>query len=513
MRNMQRFAPIGLIIAGLAVIAAIGLFIVQRSFNLPIQISLGVIIIGLAVYVLLDPEAARVALTRRQARYGSNALLMSVAFIGILVVVNFLVSSHSKQWDLTEDKQNSLTDESVKTLESLKSPVMAYAYYTANMSPQTASDLLQNYKTKGNGKFDYKVVDPNANPVQAQQDKVTKDGTIVFKMNNREEQITSATEQDITGALVRLANPGKRVVYFLSGNGEYVTDTTADTNYSDVGTALGAKNYTVSTLNLLATPKIPSDALAIIIAGPTKPLSQQEVDLIKAYQDKGGSLVYLAEPRPVTQFGTADDPMVTYLAKTWGIQLDEDMIIDPSSQQLAVAVSQRFGNSPITQKMYTLALVLPSARSVRVGTAPANTTLDPLAYSSDAAWGETDYNSITQNQVSKDAKTDIIGPVTLAVSGTNATTNARVLVVGDSDFASSKAYSSYGNSDFILNGIDWAAQQDNLISLTPRQPIQRFLITPQRYTMGLILLGSVFVLPGLVLVMGITVWLQRRRRG
>lgn len=513
MNNLRRFAPIGLYLSGLAIIAAIGLYIVQHSFTLAIQISLGVIVIGLAVFVLLDPQGAREALTRRQARYGSNAVLMSVAFIGILVVVNFFVSGHSKQWDLTEDKQNSLTDESVKTLESLKSPVMAYAYYTANMSPQTASDLLQNYKAKGNGKFDYKIVDPNANPIQAQQDKVTKDGTLVFKMDNRQEQVTSATEQDITSALVRLANPGKRVVYFLTGNGEYVTDTTTDSNYSNVVTALGAKNYTVSPLNLLATPKIPADALAIIVAGPTKPLSQQEVDLIKAYQDKGGSLVYLAEPRPVTQFGTADDPMLSYLAKNWGIQLDEDMIIDPSSQQLAIAVSQRFGNSPITQNMYSLALVMPSARSVRAGTAPANVTLTPLAYSSDAAWGETDYASITQNNITKDPSKDIIGPVTLAVSGANSTTNARVLVVGDSDFASSKAYSSYGNSDFILNGIDWSAQQDNLISLTPRQPIQRFLIAPQRYTMGLILLGSVFILPGLVLVTGVTVWLQRRRRG
>lgn len=513
MRNLKRFAPIGLYLAGLAAIAAIGFFIVQRSFSLPIQISLGLILIGLALFVLLNPEGAREALTGRQARYGSNALLMSVAFIGILVVVNFLISSHSKQWDLTEDKQNSLTDESVKTLQSLKTPVLANAYFTANTSSATTTTLLQNYKNKSNGKFDYKVIDPNANPIQAQQDKVTKDGTIVLKMDNRQEQVTFATEQDITSALVRLANPGKRVVYFLTGNGEYVTDTSSDSNYSDVSTALTAKNYTVSSLNLLATPKIPADALAIIVAGPTKPLSQQEVDLIKAYQDKGGSLVYLAEPRPVTQFGTADDPMATYLEKTWGIKLNEDVIIDPTSQQPIVAISQRFGDSPITQKMYTLALVMPSARSLSEMTPPQSVTLTPLAYTSNSAWGETDYASITANKVTQDPSKDHMGPVILSVSGANSTTNARVLVVGDSDFASSKGYTSYGNSDFILNGIDWAAQQDNLISLTPRQPIQRFLVTPQRYTMGLILLGSVFVLPGLVLVAGISTWLQRRRRG
>jgi ABC-type uncharacterized transport system involved in gliding motility auxiliary subunit len=64
-----------------------------------------------------------------------------------------------------------------------------------------------------------------------------------------------------------------------------------------------------------------------------------------------------------------------------------------------------------------------------------------------------------------------------------------------------------------LNGIDWAAAQDNLISLTPHEQTQRFLAAPQTYTFGLILLGSVFLLPGLVLLTGVTVWLQRRRRG
>jgi hypothetical protein len=33
------------------------------------------------------------------------------------------------------------------------------------------------------------------------------------------------------------------------------------------------------------------------------------------------------------------------------------------------------------------------------------------------------------------------------------------------------------------------------------------------YTIGLILLGSVFILPGLVILTGVTVWIQRRRRG
>jgi ABC-type uncharacterized transport system involved in gliding motility auxiliary subunit len=513
MRDLRRFAPYTLLLSLIAAITAGLLFIVQKSFTLPIQISLGVIVIGLALFVLLDPQGTREALTGRQARYGSNALLMSLAFIGIIIVVNYLVSGHSKQWDLTEDQQNSLTTETINTLASLKSPVKAEAFFTANTSGETARNMLMNFKSNSQGKFDFEFVDPNANPILAQQDNITRDGTIVLKMDNRQEQVTSVSEEDLTGALVRLANPGKRSVYFLTGHGEYGFDSTSDSNYSQLRTALTAKNYTVNTLNLLATPKIPEDALAIIIAGPTKPLAQSEIDLIKAYQEKGGSLVYLAEPRPVTEFGDAPDPMAAYLNEAWGIGLDEDLVVDMSSNQALVAISQSFGSHAITQKMTTKAIVLPSARSVEVEKTPANITLTKLAETSNMAWGETDYQSIQNQKVKADQGKDIMGPVNLAVAGENSTTHARVLVVGDSDFASSKAYSSYGNSDFILNGLDWAAAQDNLISLTPRQPTERFLAPPQTYTFGLILLGSVFLLPGLVVLTGVTVWLQRRRRG
>lgn len=512
-RDIRRFAPFGLYISGLAAIITIGLAIVLRSFTLPVQISAGFIIIGLALYVLLDPRGTREALMGRQARYGSNALLMTLAVIGIVIVVNFLVSTHSKQWDLTEDQQNSLTAESIKTLESLKSPVKANAFYTPNTNSDTANTLLQNFKNKSGGKFDYQFINPETNPILAQQEKVVKDGTIVLTMDNRQEQVSFASEEEITSALVRLDNPGKRVLYFLTGHGEYVTDTSNQNNYNAVDLTLTAKNYTVNTLNLLSTGKIPEDALALVVAGPTKPLSQQEVDLIKAYQEKGGSLIYLTEPRPVTQFGDQPDPLETYLQTTWGIILNNDVIIDKTSSQAIVAVSQRFGSHPITQKMNTLAIVLPTARSIAVGSAPSGVDLTPLAFTAESAYGETDFEALKNNQTQFDQGKDIPGPLTLAVAGQNNNNKARVVVIGDSDFAGTQGFTSYGNSDFILNSLDWAAAQDNLISLNPRQPIQRFFAPLQQTTMGLILLGSIFLLPGLVLLMGIAVWVQRRSRG
>ena len=156
-------------------------------------------------------------------------------------------------------------------------------FFTKNYPTDYARTQLQDYKNNSNGKFDFKFVDPDADPVSAQAAKITQDGTIVFQMKGRQEQVTSPTEQEMTSALVRLSNPGPRSVYFLTGHGEHDPQGSGDQAYSKAKQALETKNYTVNILNLLATPKIPEDALAIIIAGPQKPVSENEVKLLEDY--------------------------------------------------------------------------------------------------------------------------------------------------------------------------------------------------------------------------------------
>src|SRR5690606_10903916 len=94
-----------------------------------------------------------------------------------------------------------------------------------------------------------------------------------------------------------------------------------------------SKNYTVNTLNLLTNNSIPEDAEVIVIAGPQKPLSQAEVNLLKAFVDGGGSLVVMQEPTVLTDFGDARDPLAEYLSEDWGITLNNDIILDFTSTQ------------------------------------------------------------------------------------------------------------------------------------------------------------------------------------
>ena len=523
-----RFAFIGLILAGLGCLgtalfalvqgtAKLGLYTPANATTLPrwTAISAGVLVLGIAVYCILNPDAVRRFISGRQARYGSNALIMSLAFVGILIVVNVLIYQNPKTWDWTEGKQHTLAPQSLQALNTLPAKVTAIAFFSPQTSTETARQLLADFQSGGKGKFDFRFVDPNSDPLLARQYGVTGDGQIVLTMGKATETASGADETSITEALVRLISPESRAVYFLTGHGE------PDINGTDTGAlsrareTLTSKNYTVKTLNLAADNKIPTDAKAIVIAGPQNPLLDSEVALLKAYVEKGGSLLILEDPTPFTKIGTGPDPLASYLQADWGITLDNDVVIDLTSSQPFNAISSSYSTSaPITQHMTTVT-IMPQARSVSIAkTLPSAETAVPLIMTGANSWGETNLASLQSNQqVSFDPATDVAGPVNLGVSASNAQTGGRVVVFGNSVFATDKGFDAYANGDIFMNSVDWAAQQTNLINITPRTPVARVFNAPTQLQFIAILLGSVILIPGLIVAAVISNSIARRRRG
>jgi len=106
----QRYAPLALALALVGLAVAFGGYIVYRAFAPVVTVSLTWTVLLLALYVFLVPEKVQSALTGRQARYGSNALILSLAFIGILAVINYvgyqLYSDEGRKnvWGNTKEK-------------------------------------------------------------------------------------------------------------------------------------------------------------------------------------------------------------------------------------------------------------------------------------------------------------------------------------------------------------------------------------------------------------------------
>jgi gliding motility-associatede transport system auxiliary component len=87
---------------------------------------------------------------------------------------------------------------------------------------------------------------------------------------------------------------------------------------------------------------------------------------------------------------------------------------------------------------------------------------------------------------------------------------ARLVVVGTADFASNQFLNAQGNRDFFLNVVSWLAEQEDMISIRPKETKQSPVVLTSAQS-GIVLWLPLAVLPGAVLFCGIVVVLQRRR--
>ena len=524
--NKSRYAVIGLWISILSLIALIvagamkayettGLYTPVDLTLLPRLLwgSIAGIFIGLGIFALLDPNRVRSFLTGRQAKYGSNALITSIAFIAVLILGNVLAYQNPVPLDWTEEKRNTLAPESVEALEALPQPVKATAFFSSRFNTDGARDLLEKYRINSKGKFEFEFIDPDRNPLAAQDAGITGDGKILLQMGENREIVATASERDITNGFIKLLNPEKTAVYFLSGEGEHSIDENSETSYIRIRQALENKNYSVNTLNLEAE-KIPDDAKVLVLAGPVNPLSEQALQSLKTYLAAGGSLVALENPVAFTNLDGKNDPLVDYLTSEWGITLNDDVVIDtqsPSSAYNATAV--QYIPHPITEKMGGVGVTFPFARSLSVSFELQDVIVTDLIYTTDQAWGETDFSSIEANQPAYDPAAETVGPMLLAAAGENTVTKARVMVIGNSTFAVDSNFDYTGNGDLLVNSVDWGAEKEELIALSSVQPTERTFVAPGSFQQMVMLAGAVCLIPLAIIIMGAASWYARRKQG
>ena len=526
----KNYSYVALIVGGVSFIAALLLGVVRGlvalgaftvanvdQLNQAILVSAGIAILAVATYAILEPERVRRFLTGRQARYGSNALIMIIAFLFILGLVNILYANPrfdlNKTWDITENKTNTLAPETLSALKALPEKVTATAFFAAS-NPAAATELLNKVRNNSSGKFDYQFVNPDLNPQAAVNAGITGDGKILLQMGNKKAIVAYASEQEIVKGLLQLLNPESSAIYFLTGHGEHDIQQSGDASMTRAVSTLESKNYSVKPLNLLVDNRIPEDASVIVIAGPKKPLSEDEVKLLMEFLDKGGSLIVMEDPTVLTQFGEEGDLLAEQLSKDWGINFDNNVVFDLNSANPTIASAAYYDSyHPITVNMNNLVTFYPFARSMSVGDPANGATLTQLVRTNERSWGETDFASLAEGgQVGREDD-ETLGPLTLAVAGENPATKGRVVVFGTSEFAVDQIFDRLGNGDMFINSVDWAAEQENLASMTPKNTTERTFTPPSQMYGILIFLTSIFLIPGLIVLSGVSAWLSRRRQG
>jgi ABC-type uncharacterized transport system involved in gliding motility auxiliary subunit len=447
----------------------------------------------------------------RTARYGLNTTVMVLLLLAIVGIVETVSARHNRRLDLTENKRHSLSPQTIQLLRDLKIDVNAIAFFRSDQpGKRVAEDLFKQYVRYGGARFTWRVVDPDREPGLARRYAVESYGTVVLETKDRSEKVTDAEEEKLTNGLVKLTREGKRVVYVVQGHGEHELTGTDRSGFSEAKTAMERANYDVKPLPLARQGKVPDDAAVVLIPGPRTELLQPELDALDAYVARSGKLLVMVNP---TILGGSQSEALRRALGKYGFELGDNLVIEvnPIGRLFGIGpevpIIQQYEGHSITRDLTGISILFPLTRTVAgVKTPPAGVVVQPLVRTSPESWGETDRASLQAGQVKADPQ-DPKGPLAVAAVATK--DKARVVVYGTSSLASNQFLNLQGNRDFFLNTVSWLAEQEDLISIRPKDSRQTpvFLTSQQAQAVFLI---PVVLLPGLVLAGGVFTFARRR---
>ncbi len=510
------------------VLAAVAVRFIKPELT---EVYQGLAIAGLVVtllYTLSQWRDISRSMSGKGAKYGSVAAGSVVLMLGIIIAINYIGKRQTKRWDLTGGGVFTLSEQSKKIVGDLKQPLNIRVYHEGGKINEV-SDKLDLYK-QASSNFVVEYIDAEKNPARAQQDGIQQYGTVIMEYSGRTERVTQLDEQTVTNAIIKLVEGKSKKAYFVQGHGER-DPLSADPRfgYSSAAGRLKNDNYDVANVSLAQEGKLPDDATVLIIAGPQTDYLQPEIDAIKSYLAKGGKLVLMIDVQAKPD--AAPLANLIALAKDWGVAIGNDLIVDSSGMGRMfnagpeVPIAAEYPAHPITEgfRYMTAYRLARSASPIEGGT--NGHVAQRVVQSSPKSWAETDLKSLAGGggQVGLDpAKGDTPGPVSIASAVAAAATDAppatgpdakapetRVVVMGDSDFTGNDLIAFQGNGELFLNVVNWAAQNENLIAIRPKDPQDRRMTLTESQRAGVFYL-AIFIIPGIFLAAGAATWWKRR---
>jgi len=472
--------------------------------------------IGLAgiIYALLRLDVRRFFKDRRLL-YSGNMAFIIIITIAILILVNFFLARHTWRVDSTTTGTFSLSDQTIKVLKGLNKEIEIYAF-AKDLNKNSVEDRLKEYShyTK---RLTWEVIDPDEKPTIAKKYNVKNYGNLVVLCEGKEEQIPSASEESITNAIIKVTREGNKKIAFVTGHGECDINSAERDGFAKAKEAISEQNYDVSEIQLAGVDSVPVDISVLIVAGPEKDFFDKELAMLTKHINNGGGVLFLLDPRPSTG-------LIGYM-KNWFVEVGDNLLIDVSGVGRLfgagpeIPLISNYTSHPIVKDMKGTMTFFPMARSIKAMSTEGTTG---ISVEEIALTGENSYAVSNVDQVLKTGRVDIKsasmkGPfpvicattVELKMPESSGQTKARIVTVGDSDFASNAYFPSQGNGDLFMNIVSWLLSDEDLISIRPKAPDIRLVEMSPAQTKTVFWL-TVIILPAIAFGIGIMVFIRRK---
>ncbi|MCL4808585.1 MAG: Gldg family protein [Thermoanaerobaculia bacterium] len=469
-----------------------------------------------------------------------NLGLAILVGLGILGLVNWLGARHYQRFDWTSAGLYTLSGKSTRVLADLRKPVTVTVFMTEG-SPLYAEtqELLRRYQA-ASPLVSVETLNPERNPARAQAF-LTEMGdirlSVVFQAGEKKkvvpvdalaeldferarmggEPVLKAFkgEQEFTAAILTVTQEKSPKVVFTNGHGERPVAGRVREGLERLVDLLKQDNCTVEEWDSLADQKVPEGTDLVVVAGPRTGFTFPETDALSAYLAGGGRALLLLDP----EFAPGPGNRMAELGlgpvfEAYGVRLGDDIVVDPRNALPLMGpetvVARSFRDHPVTKLLEGLPVVFPVVRSVGLAEPlPEGVAAQVLVETSPDGWGETNLADL-ETKVEKDER-DVAGPVPLAVAvEAGEGRKARLVVVGDADFASSSGIANAANLYLVTSAVNWLLERESLISIPPKSTDQ-VAVTLSRTDIARLSIFVLLVLPAAAIGLGIAVWLKRRR--
>ena len=456
---------------------------------------------------------------------GTNTVILSLALIGIFVVLTlFLSSAENLKFDLTKNKQFTLSKQTLDTLANVKTDINIKLFVSGgDRITNEVKGVLQEYDRRSNF-VKLEVINPDKKPTVAATYQVSRNGTVVFEAGTQQERVESEEivapgpdemsyefrgEQKFTQAIINLTSTNKNTLYFVAGHQELPAE--AIQQFRD---SLSSEGYLLKDVNLVREGKVPTDADALMFLGPIDDLSDAEYKAISEYvKGKGKLFLGIGFSAQLGDWKNWDKLLQNLGVRKQAavvMELQQSLTNDP------LAILPLYEPHPITEKLLNTdyATVMPGVLALAIGEKNNVYDVKPLLKTSDEAYGKTDLSlfqrsNVTITDIEKTDK-DINGPIEVAYAVETKEQKPKAVVVGNSLFLTDDFFGQQGNKDFALNSIGWMAENKNALTIRPRvESVQQAVIKPVQAQ--IIFYGTVFGIPLMLITIGALIWWRRRK--
>lgn len=533
------------------------------QFSDPPRWAFATIALGIVCFVYtawISRRELQGGMRLRSTRTGIQVALMVIVVTAILVVVELVSVKHFKRWDVTPGNFYSLSAKTrnlISRLDREKRRIELIAF-TRKLEQPAVTEILEQY-TRASKLVTFRFLSLDASPRTAKKYDVDAYGTLVVihhfnkeeaekesKTNSagkekgktfRSEKIFDLSENSLANAILKTIQTEQKRVYYLTGHGERLFSGRGREAMKALAIGMRDDNYQVDELLLLRKKGVPDNANMLIIAAPQKELEEIEITYIDNYIKSGGRLLVFLEP-------DMKPGRLNALLERYGIQTPTSFVVDPESVRFELAggniitpFAVNYGLHDITKQLQGLATVFPTARKVSAkGMPKAGLNSEDLVKTGAESF-TVENVSIENGQLTFDPKTRKEGPVPIGAAvtvtldlyklalgqgsqedkktpgskkKTKEKNEARIVVFGDTDFASDAFIGAQGNANLVFNTVNWLGGEKDLITIRPKSRTGEPLVLAGGEA-RFVHLFTVWVMPLFLLLLGASVYVWRRQ--